>query len=65
LGLHGPAGAFAHLAAVWGSELVMLPALDVTPPPTRWRRREVAIDLLHHVVYATATSAAYERLERR
>jgi hypothetical protein len=35
----------AHLAAIWGSALVLLPTLDVAPPVTMRDRREVAIDL--------------------
>ena len=51
-----------HLAAIWGNEQVMLPALDVAPPITMWRSKEIAIDAWHHVVYATATGATYELL---
>jgi hypothetical protein len=50
----------AHGAAVWGSAAVSLPALDVAPPFVFWGRREVAIDLFHHTVYAVATGLAYE-----
>ena len=58
-----PAGATAaHLAAVWGNEAVMLPVLDVAPPFWTWGAGEVAIDVWHHVVYATATAAVYDRL---
>jgi hypothetical protein len=63
-GLSGPAATAAHLAAVWGSEQVMLPALDVAPPLTQWGAEEVAIDAFHHLVYAAATSAAYSMLDR-
>ena len=52
--------AAAHGAAVWGSAAVSLPALDVAPPFVFWGREEVAIDVLHHAVYALATGAAYE-----
>ena len=51
-----------HLAAIWGNEQVMLPALDVAPPITMWRSKEIAIDAWHHVVYASATGATYELL---
>jgi hypothetical protein len=54
----------AHLAAVWGSEAVMLPALDVAPPFYTWGATEVAIDVWHHAVYAAATGVAYELLRR-
>ncbi len=62
-GLSGPAATAAHLAAVWGAEQVMLPALDITPPLTEWGAKEVAIDALHHLVYATATGVAYSLLD--
>src|ERR687897_2852772 len=63
-GLSGPAATAAHLAAVWGTERVMLPALDVTPPLTEWGAEEVAIDAFHHLVYAVATGVAYSLLDR-
>jgi hypothetical protein len=41
---------------------VTLPALEVAPPAIFWDRREIATDLFHHAVSATATGAAYELL---
>lgn len=64
LGLPGRAAAPAHFATVWGSALVTLPTLDVAPPVTMWGREEVAIDVLHHAVYAAATGLAYRALDR-
>lgn len=59
----GPAAATAaHLAAVWGSEAVMLPSLGVAPPFWTWGAEEVAIDVGHHVVYAAVTGAVHELL---
>jgi hypothetical protein len=55
----------AHFGALWGSELVMLPSLDVAPPAYLWAKEEVAIDVFHHLVYTAATAFAYERLDRR
>jgi hypothetical protein len=63
LGLPAPAATAAHLAAVWGSEQIMLPALDISPPATQWGAKELAIDAWHHLVYAGATGAAYELLD--
>ena len=58
-----PAKATAlHGAAVWSTEAVSLPALDVAPPVTTWGKEEIAIDLFHHLVYATAAGAAYQVL---
>jgi hypothetical protein len=52
----------AHGAAVWGSAQVMLPAMDIAPPSIFWGKEEVAIDALHHAVYALATGIAYRLL---
>jgi hypothetical protein len=64
VGLRGPAAGVTHLAMVWGSELVMLPALEVTPPLKEWGATELAIDVFHHSVYATATSLTFAHLSR-
>lgn len=65
LGLHGPAAAATHLGLVWGGEQVVLPATGQGAPTPRYGAAATATDLLHHVVYALATSAAYEWLDRR
>jgi hypothetical protein len=62
-GLPPVAATGAHLAVVWGSETIMLPALGVAPPFWTWGADEVAIDVWHHVVYATVTGATYELLD--
>ena len=49
-------------AAVYGTALVMLPALKVAPPVAEWGAEEIAIDAWHHLVYAAAVNAAYERM---
>lgn len=64
LGLSGPAAALAHFAAVWGSEQVVLPATGVGKPIWTYGATEAAVDGCHHAVYAAATSAAYEWLDR-
>jgi hypothetical protein len=64
-GLPPGAATAAHGAAVWGNAQVALPVLDVAPPVWMWPRRELAIDLFHHAVYALATAVAYERIGRR
>jgi hypothetical protein len=61
-GLPPRAATLAHGAAVWGSEQVALPALDIAPPAIFWAPREIAIDAFHHTVYAVATGIAYELL---
>src|SRR5438477_12719708 len=55
----------AHGAAVWGSAQVTLPALDIAPPAIFWPKEEIAIDALHHTIYAIATGFAYQLLSSR
>lgn len=60
IGIRGVwAGALAQFAAVWGTSLVLLPNAKVAPPITEWEPEEIAIDILHHALYALAASAAY------
>jgi len=63
-GLSGPGATVAHLGLVWGAEQVVLPALDVSAPVFKYGSKATATDLLHHIVYATATGVAYSYLDR-
>ena len=63
-GLSGTGATAVHLGMLWGSEQVMLPALEVAPPLTEWGAQEIAVDALHHLVYVVATGAAYSLLDR-
>jgi hypothetical protein len=64
-GLSPRRATLAHGAAIYGAAQVTLPALEVAPPAIFWGKEEVAIDLFHHVVYATATGAAYRLIAGR
>jgi hypothetical protein len=63
-GMPPKAATAAHGAAIWGSELVALPALEIVPPIVFWQKKEVAIDVFHHAVYVGATAIAYDFLDR-
>lgn len=63
--LSPPQADLAQFLALYSSEHVMLPALDVAPPATEWGAAEVATDALHHIVYATATGLAYRWIDQR
>lgn len=62
VGVDGPKAALSHFALLWGSEQVMLPSLEVAPPPWEWGAQELAIDAFHHAVYVTATAVAFSAL---
>ena len=55
----------AHGAAIYGAAQVTLPALEIAPPSVFWSKQEIAIDALHHAVYALATGVAYELIDGR
>lgn len=61
-GLPAPAATALHFAAIFGTALWMLPALKVAPPVSEWGAEAIAIDGFHHLIYALATGAAYDRL---
>ena len=63
VGLSPRAATAAYGAAVWGSELVTLPALEITPPIVFWEKKEIAIDVFHHAVYVGATGLAYKLID--
>lgn len=62
-GLNGAGAAGAFFATVWAGEVTLLPALNVAPPLTQWGVEEIAIDALHHAIYAAVTSVAFELIE--
>lgn len=63
-GVRGPAATLAHFGAIWGAAQVMLPAADASEPITEWSPKQIAIDVLHHAVYALAAGAVYDAMPR-
>lgn len=64
LGLRGAPAVAGTFALYLGSGAVLFSRLGLAPPP--WRREAGALvaDVIHAGVYAVATNAAYEQLER-
>ena len=63
-GLQGWPATLLHFAAIWATELTMLPSLDVAPPVTDENPKDVAIDALHHAVYAVAAGLVYDAIRK-
>lgn len=61
-GLHGPLADLVHFGAIWGTAQVMLPSATQTPPITEWSAKQIAIDVLHHAVYACAAGLTYKAM---
>ena len=62
-GLKGLPATAAHFAAIWGTSMVMLPAFNAAPPVTEEKPKSIAIDALHHAVYAITAGLAYDALD--
>ncbi len=62
-GLRGLPATAAHFAAVWGSALVILPKYQAAPPVTEESPKAIAIDALHHAVYAATAGCVFDALE--
>ncbi|MCJ8211537.1 DUF1440 domain-containing protein [Mucilaginibacter sp. RS28] len=62
-GLKGWKAGLVHFAAIWTTEIVMLPALNAAPSPKEEDPKTIAIDAFHHAVYATAAGLAYDALD--
>ena len=62
-GLKGWPATLAHFAAIWGTSMIMLPAFNAAPPVTEEDPKSIAIDGLHHAVYAIAAGITYDALD--
>lgn len=62
-GLNGVPAAAVHWASIWGTEMVMLPSINVAPPVKEWGVGEIAKDGLHHLVYAAAAGLVYDAID--
>jgi hypothetical protein len=64
-GMPSWAATATHFAGIYGTALIMLPATKVAPPVKRWGAKAIAIDALHHAVYAAATGLVYDAIDRK
>ncbi|WP_199501946.1 hypothetical protein [Mucilaginibacter conchicola] len=62
-GLKGLPATLLHFGAVWGTALVMLPKHDAAKPIDEQKPKDIAIDVLHHGVYALAAGLVYDALD--
>jgi len=62
-GLKGLPATLVHFGAIWATELIMLPKYDAAPPVDEQEPKSLAIDALHHAVYAVAAGLAYDALD--
>lgn len=62
-GLKGLPAALVHFATVWGTSIVMLPHYNAAKPIQEREPKDLAIDGLHHAVYALTAGVVYDALD--
>lgn len=60
-GIRGHLATIFHWGAVQQGAMVLLPALKVAPPPIKWGRKTVVMEMVHHMVYAAAAGWVHSR----
>jgi|SRR5690242_13205042 hypothetical protein len=61
-GIKGTPATTAHFAAVWTTELIMLPSLRVAPPITHESPMTIAKDAMFHGIYALGTGLVFDAI---
>lgn len=64
-GLRGSAATAAHLTTLWSGDAALFAALGIAPPPWRWKRQELIMDLFRKGIFVLVTGATYERIASR
>ena len=62
-GITGFAATTLHMASVWGTAVTIQPKLDIAPPLSEWEPKDIAIDILHHAVYAIFAGLVYDAID--
>jgi hypothetical protein len=62
-GLKGIPATLLHFGAVWGTALIMLPKHNAAKPINKQEPRDIAIDVLHHGVYAITAGLVYDAID--
>lgn len=63
-GIKGPAATILHCLAISGAAMLMLPALRVAPPVRKWDAKKIALESVHHAIYAIVVGVVYEALDK-
>jgi hypothetical protein len=62
-GLKGLPATLLHFGAVWGTAIIMLPKHDAAKPINEQEPKDIAIDVLHHGIYAITAGLVYDALD--
>ncbi|MEO8765719.1 MAG: hypothetical protein ABI416_15570 [Ginsengibacter sp.] len=54
-----------QLRVLWqygGTAIVIEPKINIAPPITKWEPGDIAIDILHHTVYAVVAGIVFDAI---
>ncbi|WP_205702948.1 hypothetical protein [Botryobacter ruber] len=60
VGVTGWPATAIHFGSIWTTAMVMLPAANASEPVTEWSPKQIAVDALHHGVYALAAGLVFD-----
>ena len=63
VGLSGWPATALHFTAIAGTAMTMLPNLELAPPVVEQEPKDIAIEVLHHAVYAIAAGLVYDAID--
>ncbi len=61
-GLRGQRAVATVFGTLWPGDVLTTVSLGLNPPPWRWSRQDLAIDIANKLVLAQATGAIYDRV---
>jgi len=63
-GINGLKAIGLHFGTVWSTALVMLPTAKAAEPITKWPAKQIAMDILHHSVYAITAGLMFNYINQ-
>ncbi|GAB2759956.1 hypothetical protein [Salinimicrobium soli] len=62
--VNGKAADLALFGGIWGTAQVMIPMTTGSKPIYKWPPTQIAVDVLHHAVYALVAGELYEAMRK-
>ena len=62
-GIKGPGASALHLAAIGANIAFVVPALGLVPSPQKWGKKKLALEMIHHTVYAFVAGWTYDAMD--
>ena len=64
MGLKGLPATAVHFAAIFYTATTIEPDFEVAPPINEWRKSDLAMFALHHVIYAAAAGFVFDAINK-